>query len=106
VVPSSDATPSATPSAVRTLMVYAVTKKDKSLTQIAVDHGITLAQIELANPISSFQSHNYNIIFAGMQIYIPWPEWTPAPPPPTPTPTPTPTPRPTPTPKPTQTPAY
>jgi LysM repeat protein len=93
-------TPLASPTADRTLMVYVVTKKDKSLSQIAIDHGIPLTLLEAANPISSFPSGNYNIIYPGMQIFIPWQTWTPQPIV-TPTPAPTPTPKATPTPAPT-----
>jgi LysM repeat protein len=88
IVSATD-TPLPTPAPDKTLMVYTVTRKDKSLSQIATDHQITLSQLELANPLPQFQSHNYNVIFAGMIIYIPWQSWTP---PPAPTPTPTPTP--------------
>ncbi|MGD0019917.1 MAG: LysM peptidoglycan-binding domain-containing protein [Candidatus Limnocylindrales bacterium] len=102
-------TPVPTPEAERTLMVYYVTTKDKTLSGIAFKFGISLTQLELANPLSGFASHNYNIIYPGMTIYIPWQTWLPSPTPtpaPTPTPTPSPTPKPTPTPAPTPTPTY
>jgi hypothetical protein len=100
-------TPIPTPQAERTLQVYLVSNKDKSLTGIANKFGISLAQLELANPLGTVwkDSKSYDIIFPGLRILIPWPEWTPPPPPPTPTPSPSPTPKPTPTPKATPTPA-
>jgi len=84
-------TPIETPQAERTLMVYTVLKSDKTLSGIATKFGISLTQLELANPIAGFQSHNYNIIFSGMTMYIPWQTWVPSPSP-TPLPTATPTP--------------
>jgi hypothetical protein len=104
-------TPVLTPQAERTLMVYFVTAKDKTLSGIAFKFGISLTQLELANPLSGFASHNYDIIYPGMTIYIPWQTWVPTPSPtpipsPTPTPVVTPTPKATPTPAPTPTPTY
>jgi hypothetical protein len=99
VVASATDTPVPTPQAERTLMVYTVTTKDKTLSGIAQKFSIPLTLLELANPLSGFQSKNYNIIFPGMTILIPWQTWQPTPAPPTPTPTPkaTPTPAATPT---------
>ena len=94
--PSASATdtPVPTPQAERTLMAYIVSTKDKTLSGIAAKFGISLAQLELANPLSGFQSKNYDIIFPGMTVLIPWQTWTP----PAPTPSLTPTPVITPTP--------
>jgi len=71
---------SAPPVAAGTFLVYTVSSKDKSLSGIAGKFGISLAQLELANPLSTFASHNYDIIYAGMTIYIPWQTWVPTPP--------------------------
>ena len=53
--------------------------KDKTLSGIAGKFGISLAQLELANPLSTFASHNYDVIYPGMTIYIPWQTWVPSP---------------------------
>jgi hypothetical protein len=100
---SATDTPSPTPQAAQTMQVYTVGPKDKTLSGIAGKFGISLAELEQANPLSTFASHNYDIIYPGMTIYIPWQTWQPSPSP-TPVPTPTPTPLVTPTPKPTPTP--
>ena len=104
--PSASATdsPSPTPQADRTLRAYLVRSSDKNLTSIAANNGISLQQLELANP----QITNYNVIYVGMTIYIPWQTWTPPAPTPslTPTPVPTPTPKATPTPSATPTSTY
>jgi hypothetical protein len=90
--------PSPTPTAQRTLEVYTIKKTDRTLSQIALDHGISLTTLEAANPLDTFPSHNYNIIWPGMQIYMPWQSWVPSP---TPSPTASPTPLFVPTPTPT-----
>ena len=96
--PSSSVTdtPTPTPPAPdKTLTAYSVGTKswDKNLTLIAAHFGLSLTQLELANPLSSFQSKSYDVIFPGMTIYIPWHTW----PPPAPSPSLTPSPRATPT---------
>jgi hypothetical protein len=110
--PSDGATPTPmeTPTAGPTLQFYTVGKNkwDATLTSIAAHFKIPLALLEAANPLDPnaehhYQAVKYDIVFPGMTMYIPWPEWVPPTPVPTPTPTPTPTLKPTPTPKPTPT---
>ena len=108
--PSATDTPVPTPAPDRTLLLYTIRSNswDKNLTLIAAHFGISLAQLELANPVSTLPSHNYNSIWPGVTLYIPWQTWVPSPSPvplPTPTPTPlvTPTPKSSPTPNPTPT---
>ncbi len=93
--PTPTATPTPTPAPERTLMLYQVSNRDKNLTQIAAKFGVSLTLLEAANPLSQFPSHDYNVIYPGMTIYIPWQTWTPPAPTPTPPPTPVPTPSPT-----------
>jgi hypothetical protein len=94
----------ATPTAVPTLRHYIVghAKWEATLTSIAAHFGVSLALVEQANPLGTVWkgSKSYDVVYPGMTILIPWPEWTPSPPPPTPSPTPkvTPTPKATPTP--------
>ncbi len=110
--PLATDTPVPTPEPDRTLQVYTITSKDKTLSGIAAKFGISLTQLELANPLSGWGSKSYDVIFPGMTVYIPWQTWTPPAPTPSPTPTPvtTPTPKATPTPlatpTPTTTPGY
>ena len=67
-----------TPAPDLTFMVYKVEAGD-SMQAIASKFGVTLAQLDAANP----QIDDPNHITVGQIIYIPWPIWTP----PTPTPT-------------------
>jgi hypothetical protein len=87
---SASDTPVPTPQAERTLMAYTVGTKswDKNLTSIAAHFGISLTQLELANPLSQFGSKSYDIIFPGLNVYIPWQTWTPPAPTPSLTPSP------------------
>jgi hypothetical protein len=70
---------STTPTAARTFLPYVVGTQDKSLSQIAAKLGLPLAQLETGNP----QIKNYNVIWPGLLIYVPWQTWAPTPPFPT-----------------------
>ena len=92
----ADATPTATatPQAGPTPFLYTVTKKDKTLTLVAANHNVSVAMIIAYNGQlgPEFQIKNANVIWEGMQFYIPPPGWTPPPATPAPTASPTPTP--------------
>jgi hypothetical protein len=92
--------PTPTPVAGPTPRFYTVgpAKKDPNLTTIANNNNVTVTMIVQFNAIyyPQFAISNANIIWEGMQFYIPPPGWTPPPPTPTPVATPTPTPTPTP----------
>jgi hypothetical protein len=90
-------TPLSTPQADRTLLLYPIGTRswDKNLTLVAQHFGISLTQLELANPaVGPVGSPKFNVIRIGDQFFIPWQTWTP----PAPTPSPTPTMKATPTP--------
>jgi len=90
--------PSPTPVAGPTARLYTVgsAKKDPNLTTIAYNNNVSVQMIVQFNAIyyPQFAIANPNIIWEGMQFYIPPPGWTPPPATPTPVATPTPTPTP------------
>jgi hypothetical protein len=87
---SASASPTSEPD--RTFKLHQV-KRGETLNSIAVDEGISYAQLVAANP----QIKDPNHIEVGWWLYIPWQTWVPpASPSPTPEPTPEPTPVPTP----------
>jgi hypothetical protein len=90
-------TPTVTPTVGPTPMLYTVGAKDPNLTWIAGQHNVTVAMIVAYNQqFPGYEITNPNIIWQGMQFYIPPPGWTPPPATPTPSPSDTPTPTPTP----------
>ncbi len=90
--PSVTAVPGPTP------ILYMVKAKDPNLTAIATDHNVSVAMIVAFNQGGPYEIANPNVIFQGMQFYIPPIGWTPPPATPTPLGTPAPTPTATPTP--------
>jgi len=88
ILDEATSTPTATPSAGPTAILYTVKAKDVNLTVIAANHNVTVAMIvaySLTQP-EQYQIKNPNVIWQGMQFYIPPVGWTPAPTTPTPTP--------------------
>jgi hypothetical protein len=91
----TSASPSATPNAGPTPMLYTVgkAKDDPNLTAIAIKFNTSVALIVAYNStIPGYEIQNANVIFQGMQFYIPPVGWTPPPATPSPTPRPSATP--------------
>jgi hypothetical protein len=91
-------TPTITPTVGPTPFLYTVqgAKIDPNLTAIAYRYNVTVAMIVAYNDYNGGPALNPNVIYEGMQFYIPPPGWTAPPATPTPSPTDTPTPTPTP----------
>jgi hypothetical protein len=91
----TSASPSITPNAGPTPMLYTVgkAKQDPNLTVIAFRFNTSVALIVAYNATKpGYEIANANVIFEGMQFYIPPVGWTPPPATPAPTPSPSATP--------------